>query len=234
MYRYRRATRWFLRNRRGEIDVATTISHFSPRVDHTRKNLRNYLKGGLKEDFDTSVEELLEIGVPAPLANKVASTSNMLSFLGVIEASDITGQPLDQVGQLYFMLGEELQLHWFRTQIHKLQTNNPWQALAREAYRDDLDWQQRALTVSVFQLQMDKDGSLEDRITLWKECYKTLLKRWDSMINELKSSNAQEFSMYAVALRELLDIAQSSAYSCPNTLPNNDEEDSSRLDNKQG
>ena len=220
----RRATRWFLRNRRGEMDVKTTITHFQSRVNQIRNNLGAYIQGELKEKFDAKVQGLVEMGIPEALANKVASTSNMLSFLGVIEAADITGHPLDQVAKLYFMLGDELELHWFRVLIHELQTSNHWQALARETYRDDLDWQQRALTVSVLQSEMEEGSSLEDRISLWKQCYKTLLKRWDSMINELKSGNAQEFSMYAVALRELLDIAQSSAYSCGNTDTKNDEE----------
>ncbi|MBL4607100.1 MAG: NAD-glutamate dehydrogenase [Pseudomonadales bacterium] len=223
----RRATRWFLRNRRGEMDVQTTISHFQPRVNQIRNNLSDYIRGELKESFEASVTALEELGVPDLLAKKVASTSNMLSFLGVIEAADITGHSLDQVAKLYFMLGSELELHWFRMQIHELQTSNHWQAMARETYRDDLDWQQRALTVSVLQSKMKEDSPLEDRISLWKENYQTLLKRWKSMVNELKLSDAQEFSMYAVALRELLDIAQSSAYSCGNIDRENNEENCS-------
>ena len=222
----RRATRWFLRNRRGEMDVQTTISHFQPRVNQIRNNLSDYIQGPLKESFDASVQGLIDSGVPDSLATKVASTSNMLSFLGVIEAADITGQELEHVARLYFMLGDELELHWFRMQIHKLQTSNHWQALARETYRDDLDWQQRALTVSVLETKGDDDITLEQRIVLWKQCYVALLKRWNVMINELKSGNAQEFSMYAVALRELLDIAQSSAYSCGTPELESDEENS--------
>ena len=222
----RRATRWFLRNRRGDMDVQAAISHFQPKVTEIRDDLSDYIQGPIEESFNSSVQALVEQGVPDTLAMKVASTSNMLSFLGVIEASDITGHSLDKVAKLYFMLGDELELHWFRTQIHQLEINNHWQALARETFREDLDWQQRALTVSVLEADMDENSSLEQCITLWKRCHHVLLKRWGVMVDELKSGDSQEFSMYAVALRELLDIAQSASYSCGTPGLESDEENS--------
>ncbi|MBV1873721.1 MAG: NAD-glutamate dehydrogenase, partial [Gammaproteobacteria bacterium] len=95
-----------------------------------------------------------------------------------------------------------------------LDISNHWQALAREAYRDDLDWQQRALTIAVLQTDSPPGITLEERLVQWRSCYQALLNRWDAMISELKSGNAQEFAMYAVALRELLDLAQSSSHAC--------------------
>lgn len=221
----RRATRWFLRNRRGGFDVQQIIEHFQPRIQEISLALPEFIQGELKENYDNTVQRLLQDGVPETLTRKVAAITSMPSFLGVIEAADITHQPLAEVANLYFMLGNELDLHWFRTQIHALQINNHWQALARETYRDDLDWQQRALTVSVLHTEMPAGLSLHERLQTWKTCYKTLLERWTSMINELKTSNTQEFSMYTVALRELLDIAQFSVHSCLNVQIDNNEYD---------
>ncbi|HEX4974706.1 MAG TPA: NAD-glutamate dehydrogenase, partial [Pseudomonadales bacterium] len=221
----RRATRWFLRNRRGGFDVLQIIEHFQPRIQEISLALPDFIQGELKENHDSNLQKLLEEGVPETLAKKVAAITSMPSFLGVIEAADITHQPLNDVANLYFMIGNELDLHWFRSQIHALQINNHWQALARETYRDDLDWQQRALTVSVLHSEMPAGLSLQERLQHWKTCYKTLLERWSSMLNELKSSNTQEFSMYTVALRELLDIAQFSVHSCLNVPIENNEYD---------
>ncbi len=222
----RRATRWFLRNRRGTLDVQQVIDHFQPKINEISANLLHFIRGELKENYENSMQDLLQQGVPDALASKVASIAAMPSFLGMIEASDITHKPLHDVATLYFMLGDELHLHWFRTQIHTLQISNHWQALARETYRDDLDWQQRALTVSVLQTEMQSNLSLQERLQVWKKCYKSLLNRWAVMLNELKAGNVQEFSMYTVALRELLDIAQYSVHSCLNIQLDSDEKDS--------
>ena len=211
----RRATRWFLRNRRTEIDVGSTLSHFKPKILEIRSELPNLLHGGLKENYDAEVNQLVEAGVPEALASKVACTTSMLSFLGVVEASALTARPLTEVATLYFMIGDDLDLHWFGEQINALDISNHWQALAREAYRDDLDWQQRALTIAVLQTDGPPGITLEERLVQWRSCYQTLLNRWNAMINELKSGNTQEFAMYAVALRELLDLAQSSSHVSP-------------------
>ena len=211
----RRSTRWFLRNRRTEMDVESMLSHFKPKILAIRSELPNLLNGELKASYDGKVKELIEGGVPEKLASKVACTTSMLSFLGVVEASTLTDRPLTDVATLYFMIGDELGLHWFGEQINALHINNHWQALAREAYRDDLDWQQRALTIAVLQTEAPSDITLEERLVQWRKCYQALLNRWDSMITEIKLGNTQEFSMYAVALRELLDLAQSSSHACP-------------------
>ena len=39
-----------------------------------------------------------------------------------------------------------------------------------------------------------------------------MVGRWRDMLVELQKSETQEFAMYSVAIRELLDMAQSSKY----------------------
>src|SRR3990167_7560883 len=110
----RRATRWFLRSRRNELDAARDVAHFAPRVE----------------------------------------------------------------------------------------------GLAREAFRDDLDWQQRAITVSVLQMA-DAPDDIEARTALWLEQNRPLVARWRAMMAELRAATSVDYAMYAVAGRELHDLAQS-------------------------
>jgi glutamate dehydrogenase len=56
------------------------------------------------------------------------------------------------VAKAYFAVGSALDLTWYLQQISNLPVENNWQALAREAFRDDIDWQQRAITISVLQM----------------------------------------------------------------------------------
>lgn len=207
----RRGTRWFLRNRRGELDVQNTVEHFGPKITQMVDILPQLIKGHQKELWEKKRSSLLEQGVPERLASLVACSTSMLPLLGIIEAADITRCELEQVAEVYFLLGDQLDLYWFSTQINLLQANNHWEALAREAYRDDLDWQQRALTVGV--LNCGKaEVSAEARIGQWRERHALLLQRWHSMIAELKAGSKTEFAMFSVALREILDIAQSTAH----------------------
>ena len=89
--------------------------------------------------------------------------------------------------------------------------DNNWQGLAREAFRDDLDWQQRAITVSLLQM-VDAPQDIEARTALWLEQHAHLVARWRAMLAELRAATSVDYAMYAVAGRELFDLAQSSQH----------------------
>ena len=135
----------------------------------------------------------------------------MQSALGIVQAAEITQKPVQEVATTYFEVGNRLDLYWFTQEINDLNIENHWQALAREAYRDDLEWQQRTLAVGVLQMQMDAT-SLEERIETWAKRHEELIRRWRSMVGEFRATDTKEFSMYGVALRELMDIAQTTLH----------------------
>ena len=85
-----------------------------------------------------------------------------------------------------------------------------WQALARESFRDDLDSQQRAITVSLSQMA-DAPENLDGRVQLWLEQREYQVERWRRMLVELRSASSVDYAMYAVAGRELQDLALESA-----------------------
>jgi len=97
---------------------------------------------------------------------------------------------------------------WYLQQISNLPVENNWQALAREAFRDDIDWQQRAITVSVLQMP-DAPEDIEARLALWLEQHLPMVERWRAMLVELRAASGTDYAMYAVANRELLDLAMS-------------------------
>ena len=206
----RRGSRWFLRNRRGGLNIQEEVDKFTPKVKTLAESLPDYLTGYSHEAWESRRIKLYESGVPEELARRVAVSPNMLSVLAIIEAADITGQSINSVGEVYFMLGENLNLNWFGNEINKLQTNDHWQGLSRESFREDLEWQQRSLTISVFNNFNDASLSANERIDLWQERHDSFIQRWMNMVTELKAGKGSQFAMYTVALRELLDLAQAS------------------------
>ena len=105
-------------------------------------------------------------------------------------------------------MGGALELGWYLQQITSLPVENNWQALAREAFRDDLDGQQRAITIAVLQMA-DGPVDIEARVAFWLEQHRALVQRWLTMLSELRGATGTDYAMYAVANRELMDLAQS-------------------------
>ncbi|WP_286978384.1 NAD-glutamate dehydrogenase [Pseudomonas sp.] len=205
----RRATRWFLRSRRNDIDAARDVAHFAPRIAALALSLDELLEGPAREQWLARFQGYVEAGVPEDLARVVAGTSHLYTLLPIIEASDVTVQEPSDVAVAYFAVGDKLELSWYLQQISSLPVENNWQALAREAFRDDLDTQQRAITVSVLQMT-DGPVDIEERVGVWLEQHRRMVDRWKVMLAELRAATGTDYAMYSVANRELLDLAQSS------------------------
>jgi glutamate dehydrogenase len=206
----RRATRWFLRSRRNELDAARDVAHFAPKIVQLASQLDDLLEGPAREHWLARYQAFVEAGVPPELARMVAGTSHLYTLLPIIEAADVTGQDAAEVAVAYFSIGSRLELSWYLQQINALAVESNWQALAREAFRDDLDWQQRAITVSVLQM---KDGAkaIEQRVDDWLQQHSAAVARWKAMLAELRAATIADYAMYAVANRELVDLAQSAS-----------------------
>ena len=204
----RRATRWFLRSRRNELDAARDVGHFGPRVAELAVRLDELLEGPAREQWLARYQGFVEAGTPEELARVVAGTGHLYTLLPIIEAADVTGKSASEVATAYFAVGGALELGWYLQQITSLPVENNWQALAREAFRDDLDGQQRAITIAVLQMA-DGPVDIEARVAFWLEQHRALVQRWLTMLSELRGATGTDYAMYAVANRELMDLAQS-------------------------
>ena len=212
MRRVRRATRWFLRNRRSTIDPAVEIAFFTPAVSFVSEQLPTLLSGGQLEELQGQYQRMQEIGVPKEFILRATSTSYLYSGLSIAEAARKTDREIKEVAELYFGLGEYLSLPWFASQISHIKVDTFWQAMARESYMDDLESQLRSLTVSLIK-SFDEKTSMKDLLTKWGQQQSSLINRWKLMVNELQAASGTDFAVFSVALRELLDLAQATQHS---------------------
>lgn len=207
----RRATRWLLRNRRNLTDIDHEVSAFQPAVKQLSVVLSSTLQGESLARWQQLVAERQQQGVPEHLAAVTSAATDLYAALGIIEVAQHTERSLEDVSLVYFTLGEQLSLSWFMEQITALNSQNHWQALARESLRDDLDWQQRALSMSLL-VSYWQEGELSAALEQWQQDQTLLFDRWQTMLAEIRKTEQMEFAMAAVALRELLDLAQATRH----------------------
>lgn len=212
MRRVRRATRWFLRNRRSTINPATEVEFFVPAVSFVSQLLPNLLLGGQLEELQGQYQRLQESGVPQDLIIRATSASYLFSGLSIAEVAKRSEHDLTEVTELYFRLSEELSLTWFANQLSQLKVESFWQAMARETYMDDLESQLRSLTLSLVKFSSGTQ-SVERIIGAWHKQHVSLINRWKLMVNELQAASGTDFAVFSVALRELLDLAQATQHS---------------------
>ncbi|REL29708.1 NAD-glutamate dehydrogenase [Thalassotalea euphylliae] len=206
----RRATRWFLRHRDKGMDIQQAIDFYRPTFDALAKNLSKYMAADEVEQLVHVESGLVKSGVPKKTAKRISQLSTLFSVMDIAEIAAIDGRSIEFVAELYFKLGDRLDLHWFLDQITAQPVANHWQALARASFREELDWQQRAITIVA--LKVDAKGNNSDELLeQWFEQSAQPLERWRHILADFRMSPTHEFAKFSVALRELMLLSLHSA-----------------------
>ncbi len=201
----RRSTRWFLRNRRDQLDIRENVKRFSTPIETLWASIPTLLTGSEKEYFDIQSKSLVTQKIPLEVANKFATLRALYSALNIVEAATSSKTELIEVAQIYYFLMERLDLIWFREQINAYPINNHWAAQARASIKGDLDSLQRKLVIGVLKLKT-KTTHAADRIDAWLTKHQANVLRWHYVLGDIRSTSVSEYSMLSVAMRELLDL----------------------------
>lgn len=207
----RRATRWFLLNKRSHFDIDKILTNYTKHFKVLSESLPNLIYSDELKNFNDRVEYLIENNVPETIARRVAATKPLYSALNIIDAAMTNNIDVVEVAKIYFKLMDRLELTWFREKINDYPVDNHWAVLARADYKGDLDYLQRALTISVIKLSSNTND-FEERFEQWFQENKKAIARWKSVLNNLRSTHTNEFAMLTVAMRGLLELAQTSRH----------------------
>lgn len=212
----RRVTRWFLRNRRLSLDINEALTLYIGGVAELKKLMPAVFSPVQKAEYEDHYKAQIEEGVPPKLAHELSVIGGLFSAMDIIDIAHKKKLKIAKVAEIYFGIGEYLELGWIRTQVIIHSTENNWESLSREALRDDLDWQQRQLTDGLINYD-NKNNDLMTKFDSWAEAHSILIERWRYMLSDLKSATVLNYIMFFVAVRELLDLSQTTfhTYSKP-------------------
>jgi glutamate dehydrogenase len=199
----RRVTRWFLRHRNKSLSIEQSIAYFKPTFDDMCNNLGKYMTEKEMAPLLHVETDLVNSGVPKDIAKRISYLSTLFSVMDIAELVDSDKRSNAFVAETYFKLGERLELHWFLDQITRQAVNNHWQALARASFREELDWQQRAITAVVLRSNPE-EKNVDKLFEQWFECNEAPLSRWLQVLSEFRTTPNHEYAQFSVALRELM------------------------------
>ncbi|MEU3497530.1 NAD-glutamate dehydrogenase [Kitasatospora cineracea] len=194
-----RATRWMLNNRQ-PLDIADTIAFFHDRVNQVWDALPKPLTGEDLAWFESVHQELSAAGVPDELATRIAGLSSAFPTLDIVGVADRSDTEVMEVAELYYDLGDRLQISHLLDRVIDLPRTDRWSSMARAAIREDLFAAHAALTADV--LAAGPAGSSpEERYTAWAALNGTLLSRARTTLDDIRGSDNYELSSLSVAMR---------------------------------
>jgi glutamate dehydrogenase len=204
-----RATRWLLHHRR-PIDIAAAVSDFTGGAEALAEALPGILVEADREAWDAELEGLASAGVPADLARRVASLGALFSALDVVEVANATGEPVQDVAVIHFMIGHRLGVHWLRDRVAALPRDDRWKAMARAALRDDLFSLHGELTLDVLR-EAPADGSAAARLDAWAAGNASAVERCHGILSDIRAGGTHDLTTLAVALREVRTLIETTA-----------------------
>jgi len=199
-------TRWFLRNHYIHHDnLQDCVDEFKTDVTKLIKWVPTLMGGDTRQFLGTLTQQFVSMGLSKELAEKIGTYRAIYTTLNIIDISQKHDFDLILTAKIYFASGEKMNLVWFRDQIAQDKREGHWSALARLTLRDDLDIAQRELTLAILQSSA-KDNDADQMINDWMTQHQVTLSRWDNILSHLHGSTSHDYSMFFIAVRELLDI----------------------------
>ncbi|MBA2657004.1 MAG: NAD-glutamate dehydrogenase [Tatlockia sp.] len=199
------ATRWFLNSNYLQENLEDVVKRFSPHIK-TLEKLTPQLMGGLtKQYLEKLTEEFLALGIPTEKAYRIATYRTMYSALNIIEISLKNNFELVRTTKMYYVVGERFNLLWFRDQIGHDNREGHWNTLSRLTIRDELDLAQRELTIAILNLdplEMDANRLVDE----WINCNQRIFAHWETLLEQLHSTNNVDYPMIFIAMRELIRL----------------------------
>jgi glutamate dehydrogenase len=207
-----RATRWLLRSRPRPLDIGAEIERFADGAAAVADALPDVLVADEREEFEARVSRLAEEGVPAELARRVASLSDLFAALDIVGVASTTERSIGEVASQHFLIGGALHMHWLRDRIARLPRENRWQAMARAALRDDLFSLHAELTADVLRAgAAGEPADSQARLDAWIDANRPLVERCVDILGDIRAGGSYDLTTLPVALRELRNLIPGAA-----------------------
>ncbi|WP_328611933.1 NAD-glutamate dehydrogenase [Amycolatopsis sp. NBC_00345] len=205
-----RAARWFLTNRPQPLAPLAEINRFGPVLAELVPRLGDLLRGRERESVEAGAADLVDEGVPADLARRIALLLHSYGLLDVVEVAELAEQQvgLDIVhrpgdtADLYYALSDHLAIDKMLTEISALERGNRWHALARLSLRDDVYGSLRAITLDALR-HSDEDVATADKIAQWEKVNASRLSRARVALDDITRSGRLDLATLSVAARQI-------------------------------
>jgi glutamate dehydrogenase len=197
-----RITGWFLRNYPQPINISQAMQDYEPGIREFMTLADSIASQAIRTSTQEKFSYFCELDVPKDIAKRVAELEMLSSACDVVRASILTKLPVRSVGQIYFEVGNRLQLGWLRVAAEKLVIDSHWDRIAVTSIISDLFDQQRRLTLDVIK-GMSKADDCKTAVEKWQAQNDKAVGRLMQCMTDVETSETVDFSMLVVAMRNV-------------------------------
>ena len=201
----KRASLWLLRQRRQPIDIAATVTAFSPGAAEIGVRLPELVVVPHRKILRCAARRWIKDGVPAVLAHRIAQLGACFSALDITQVARGGRFGVSDTARVYFILGLRLKLFWLREIVAKLPPKHRWQESNQAALFDELYDHQRELTAQVI-AGAGRRRNPQALVERWLARFPRQLDRLSRVLSDLGAAET-DLAMLSVATRAVAELA---------------------------
>ncbi|MGB5579476.1 MAG: NAD-glutamate dehydrogenase [Woeseia sp.] len=197
----RHACYWLIERYGDKLDIVEAVTRLKPGMKTVYTRAGGIVVESGKQRQKTAATELSNAGVPAVLARRMAT---LLLTRGALDIADLSvdfKQPVMDTARMYARLSERLGIVWLHRRVEELHVEGRWQAMARSNLRDDFYRARRDLAMHL--LRVVKSRKPLEEYESWLESNAADVKKYDTIIEEMKRRAVADFATLSVASQEL-------------------------------
>jgi glutamate dehydrogenase len=203
----KQASRWLLDRRDDLPGIAAAVRRLNPGAMELIECLPDVLQGSRLDRYEAVAQLYADTGLPRALARKVAALPPMHAALDIIAVAERCRVGVRHAADVYFRVGDTLQLDWIADQIDGLSVHGIWQAKARGALRDNLFALHRRLCEQVIRGVQPETGA-QAAIEGWLGARSDRAGHFMQTVEVMRDDGPLDFATASVALQEMRRLAQ--------------------------
>jgi glutamate dehydrogenase len=203
----RQATRWLLNLRGHKLDIRAMVLRLGPGLAEMEKTIRSTMSAEDRAVLEEQMQPYVAGGFSRELAEQVVLLDRLFPALDVVETAAARRSDVRRIAQVFFGLGELLELRWLRRQVEALPVMGQWHAMSRSNLRDELFGQQNRLVERVLQ----DGGRKRDPVAAWHAANRDRVQTVQKMLTHMKNHVEMDYPTIAVAVRSLGQLVDDAA-----------------------
>jgi glutamate dehydrogenase len=149
-------------------------------------------------------ERFAEAGFSHSIAGRLAILPDLIHAPGILDIADKSNRPVTEVGRVFFLVGQAVQLDGLARLLTTTTTNDPWRRWARQTIEDDLIRVQRRLSQRVLSEAGDDEPG-DDAVDSFLASRSHALKRVLRLTHSLESD--RDLAYFMVVVRQIEALA---------------------------
>ena len=150
-----------------------------------------------QKQLDTDVDTLIQQGVSAALALKIAQSDILLACLNAVKVHKQFQYALGDVSQVLFKLRNQLNLNWLRNQILQLPKESSWEALSR---RTMIHEHNQVCCVLLQSILAENEQGIGAKIDAWQAKNSLAFERYMTLLQSAEADDGVQLEKIVVIL----------------------------------